>query len=218
MKKIEILEIAEAQLAGGIMTADQESRYPRWLVRDILAMGYDSLLSTAYEQSRTGIFRKDDFLLDNYSVYFTPNTNPPVVVQYDPIRKKYYCDLPKPVLVLKDNAGIRLICPVTNESAAGIPVTIGASVIRSSLVVSQINPRFTYKLEGTKRIWFEFPITPITDLMIKMVVPFDDLDDLDDVDEPAIMSKNGLYTIYDYVKQNLLTMPPTKQTENKSPI
>ena len=91
-------------------------------------------------------------------------------------------------------------------------------MIRSSLVVSQINSKFTYKLEGTKRIWFEFPIAPITDLIMKLVVPFDDLDDLDDVDEPSMMTKSGLFTIYDYVKQNLLPMPPTKQTEDNTTV
>lgn len=217
MKKIEILETAEAMLTGGVMTADMLSRYPRWLVRQVLAVGYNSILDSNFQQARSGLFNKDQFLLDNYSVTFTPTTNPPVVVQYDPERKKYYCNLPKPVMVLKSNEAIRLICPVKNEAGAGVPVTQVGSVIRSSLTVSQINPRFTYTLEGTRKVWFNFPIIPYTNLMMKLVIPFDDLDDMDEVDEPTIMTKSGLFTIYDYVKQNLIPMPPTKQTENNSP-
>ena len=217
MKKIEILERAEAELAGGNMTADMKSRYPRWLVRQVLSKGYDSILADSYEQYRQGIFAKDQFLLDNYTVTFTPTTNPPVVVQYDTERKRYYCDLPKSVLVLRHNEGIRLVCPVENEAGAGIPIQNTASVIRKPLTVSAINPRFTYTLEGTKRIWFTFPIVPYTALMIKMVVPFDELEDFDEVDEPAIMTKNGIYTLYNYVMENLLRMPITKQTENNNP-
>ena len=218
MKKIEILETAEAMLAGGVMTADQKSRYPRWLVRNVLARGYDSLIASAFEQSRTGMTKKDEFLLDNYSVTYTPSTDNPVVVQYNTERQKYYCDLPADIIVLKDNSGIRLITPLTNEAGAGVLVTSVASVIRSSLTVSQINTRFTYRLEGTKRVWFEFPIVVIEDLIMRLIPTFDALSDMDEVDEPSMMTKNGLFTIYDYVKQNLIPMPPTKQTEDNTVV
>lgn len=215
-RKIEIIETAESMLAGGVMTADKRSRYPRWLVRSVLALGYDNLLSQLFENSRTGVFRKDEFKLDNYTSTFTPTTDPPVVVQYDSERGKYYSVLPKPIMELKDNEGIRLIAPLTNEGGAGIPVTQVASVIRQSLVVSQINPRFTYKLEND-RVYYEFPVVPITELIMKLVVRFESLDDYDFVDEPAVMTGRGLYTIYNYVKDNLIPIPVTKQTENNDP-
>lgn len=215
-RKIEIIESCEAMLAGGRMTADMRARYPRWNVVSVLATGYDSLLASQYQQYRKGIFNKDQFSLDNYSVIFSPTTTPPVVIQQDTVRGDYYCVLPKPVIQLPDNEGIRWIAPVGNEAGAGVPVTQVASIIRSSLVVSEINPRFTFKLERDT-IRLNFPIVPITNLMMSLVVPFDDLEDNDLVDEPSIMSKNGLYTIYDYAKQNLLAMPITKQTENNDP-
>ncbi len=215
-RKIEIIETAESMLAGGVMTADKRSRYPRWLVRSVLSLAYDNLLSQLFENSRTGVFRKDEFKLDNYTQTFPSDTNPAPVVEYDPVRKKYFSVLPKPIMELKDNEGIRLIAPLSNEAGFGIPVTQVASAIRAALVVSQINPRFTYKLEND-RVYYEFPITPITELIMKLVVRFDDLDDLDFVDEPVVMTGRGLYTIYNYVKENLIPIPITKQTENNDP-
>lgn len=216
-RKIEIIETMESMLAGGTMTADQQSRYPRWLVRSMLAVAYDSIISGNFEKGGNGMFRKDQFLLDNYVTVYTPETVPPVVVEYDSVRKKYFSILPKPIIELKNNDGIRLICPVENEAGYGIPVTQLASVIRTALLVSKVNPRFTYKVEND-RVYFEFPIVPYTSLMMKLIVRFDDLDDLDVVDEPTIMTKNGIFTIYDYVKQNLITMPPTKQTEDNATV
>lgn len=215
-RKIEILETAESLLVGGPMNADQRSRYPRWLVTSVLSKGYDSLLSSQFEQWRSGMFPKNQFLLDNYTKTYTPQTTPPVVVQYDTVRKQYYIDLPSPVIALANNDGIRLVSPTENESGYGVPVTTVQSAIRSSLTVSKINTRFTYRIERT-RLWLTFPIVVMENLMLKLVVPFDSLTDLDEVDEPAIMTKNGLYTIYDYVKQNLIPMPVTKQTENNDP-
>lgn len=216
IKKIQMLETAESELAGGNMTADMRARFPRWLVRNVLATGYDKLLRGMFEQYQQGIFNKDQFLLDNYTVTYTPTSTYPVVVLFDEERKKWYFDEPRPIITLRNNEGIRLICPVTNEEGYGVPVTIGASPIRKSLTVSKINTRFTYYQERN-RVWLDFPIAPIIGLMIKQVTAFSHLDDNDVVDVPGIMTKNGMFTVYEYVKQTLLTMPPTKQTENNSP-
>lgn len=217
IKKIQMLETAESLLAGGDMSADMRNRFPRWLVRQVLAASYDKILVGMFEDYRKGIFNKNQFLLDNFAVTYTSTSEFPVVVQYDEQRKRYFCNLPRPIVTLPDNEGIRLICPVTDESGAFVPLAKGASVVRRSLTVSKINPRPTF-WEERNTVWFDFPILPITDLMIKQVTAFQYLDDNDVVDEPGIMTKNGMFTIYEYVKQTLLAMPNTKLTENNTPI
>jgi hypothetical protein len=178
-----------------------------------MSEAYDSLIGAAFEQSKTGILNKDPFTLDAYSKTFTPYTTPPVVVQFDSDRNEWYADLPKAIVVLKDNEGIRMIAPLKDQGAAFAPVTIGATPIFSELEVNSLSDIGEYYLEEN-RIWFRFPVVNYTELIMKLIVSFFDLDDNDYTDEPTIMTKSGLYTIYDYVKQRLQTMPPTKQTND----
>ena len=208
-----MLDKAKMILAGGNMVADLKSRYPTMLVESVMAEAYGSILASMFEQYKRGTLGKDQFSLDVYTQTYTPNTTTPFTVLYDTEREEWYSLFPKDAVVLLDNEHIRMIAPLKDQNAAFAPVALGATPIFSELEVNSLSDIAEYYIEG-KKIFYRFPIVNYTDLILKMVTAFEDLDDNDVVDEPYIMTKTGLYTIYDYVKQRLQTMPPTKQTED----
>lgn len=179
--KVMMLDKCKMRLAGGNMTADQMSRYNTPLVESTLAEGYDTLLAEMFSRSRSGLMGLDEFLPDSYTKTFTSQTNPPVVVQFHPHRNEWYADLPKPILSLPYNEGIRLIAPISDQSSAFTIVALGSVPVFSELDVNLLSDTAEAYQEGN-RVYFRFPITNFTDLIMKLVVSFDDLDDEDFVD------------------------------------
>ena len=127
-------------------------------------------------------------------------------------RNEKYIDLPAKVMSLPANRGIRLVCPMQDQSYSFIYRANNTVNIYKQLDVDNYSDIPRYYVEG-QRLYFDKHIPDYFDvLLLKLIVEFDDLEDNDEVEIPSRYGK----LIFDLVMKSMLGMPFEKVSNDNN--
>lgn len=184
MTKEEAVELVQDHLVGGDVTPDGIGKYHPAVIEKIVEIIYEDLMEMAYRQAK----KYSDFSqLDSFSTVY-----PEVDVKYDGVRKKYYSDLPVPIVQLPDNTQIRLISPAEDESQAYVyRESSGGSFVMSGLEVDYVMEEPIYIQEKDRVYYINMTKRAKPDsLLMKLIPKFSVLEDEDEFYIPNLQNVN----------------------------
>lgn len=215
--KREIIEKIGFLIAGGDNTADLRDRYHPNVIEAVVMESMDAMLQNAFRQSSSKKGTGNYALLDNYTKTYPNPTIIEVPVLLNTDRNEHYSVLPVKVIVLDDNAGIRMICNLRDQSNAYFKMSATENSVYAHLSAGKIKSESRYYPERDT-VFYEFtnPNAIPEKVMMKLVPSFVELSDEDVIDETHIIGKDGFMSLTDRVVGILRGMPPTKTTNDNT--
>lgn len=178
MKKIEIIELIQRNLAGGDVPADIQGDYDEEIITLYIAMAYNKIF---FELVRASYNIADSTPLDKFTKAFIIEQDD---IKKDTIRKKFYIELPIPSANVPWNEAIRYCGPADEESAGYIWRSPAASPVMGGLEIETVEQGIRYMIEN-QRVYFYLMDSEPEAIMIKMLMSWEAWDDLDDIGIPA---------------------------------
>lgn len=186
MRKISLIELVSDFLSGGDAPADVRGRYHPKIIANYLSLAHNKVVfDTFMEAKGYSDYSTLDSWAKNYTLSITSRSSDKGIVT-----------LPYPPIQLPDNKGILQVVQSTsgtpNLSEAFAYRETTSNAIFAALEVSSISTRPIFYLEsldvsGVNKHVLRVEKVPdaITQVAVKMIVPFERLDDYDEVAIPA---------------------------------
>lgn len=237
MEQAKFIHFIRHRLTGGKVVSSDKRRFHS----SIIGMAMENAMNTILYE----VFRKDPTQLDLYAKQYEA-----VTASYDAVKRAFVADLPKSVVQLPDNAGIRWVSDklypndhliqLSRQSAMNFnelhldrhddtpsffllnqtlvltgmnrgSVVVTGEIVENSYYIIDGDPithdSVVYSngevMKGTSSSAFTgdgtvYDTTPITDLIVSIVVPFSDLDDTDEFIFPSGKNYDILRMVFDY--------------------
>ena len=176
MKKIEIIETIQRNLAGGDVPADVQGQYAQEIVTLYVSMVYNKIL---WELVQMSYNMADSTPLDKFTKSFIVED-----IKRDSVRKKYYIELPVNSVNVPWNEAIRYCGPPESEADGYWWRSPAANSVMGGLDVEMVDSHIRYFVEN-QRIYFHLMDAKIDNVMVKLLMPWEAWDDLDDINVPA---------------------------------
>jgi len=212
MRKISLIELVSDFLAGGDAPADIRGRYHPEIISNYLSLAHNKVVFDTFMEAKSySDYSTLDSWAKNYTAAITSRVLDTGIVT-----------LPYPPIQLPDNKGIMQVL----QSTAGTPNLSEAFAYRettsnaifAALEVSAISTRPTFYLEvlevsGVNKHILRVEKVPdaITEVAVKMIVPFERLDDYDEIAIPAGKETALIGGVIDIMKSKL---PADRITDN----
>ncbi|HKJ46407.1 MAG TPA: hypothetical protein VJ945_01285 [Flavobacteriaceae bacterium] len=210
MRKINLIELVQDYLAGGDVAEDLMGRYHYEIVAGHINTAYNKIVFNTYMEAKT---YSDYSILDAWCKNYT-------LTLADVSSNKGRVKLPFPPVQLPNNMGILQVNSNGNISDAYAYRETNSHAVFSKLEVGSVSTKTFFYLEmndqdetETHVLKFENLPDGITDVDVKMIVPFDRIDDYDTVAMPA--GKEDI--IMEYVIQLMRTKPPEDTINDRKP-
>lgn len=189
MTKIEIIELVQHRAAGGDMTADLLGKFHENVV--------EKALTGIINQVLFDLFRTNNSALDYFAKGYSVN------VSHDTAGDLYYITLPKNVVQLPNNSGVRMVTPRKGQDYSIPIVPAQAQDTIEGLEVGLIDNK-AYGFIEQNKVYFRNFDKSMTSLYVKIIIPFEEYADTDEVMIPG----ERLPQILDYCHGFLLNVPP----------
>ena len=182
------------------LSDDQIGSFHYEIIKKWIMLGYDKELQASIEEAES----KNNYgILDMYTKTYTK-----IPVYYNDDRAEYYLDVPFRMYQFRRFNGIRLVCPMKDQSYAFIQRKNNSTFVMGNLEVDKVCTRPRFYVEGNSKMYFQNMDTDISLIMIKGVPTIDSLGDTEDIAMPA---GKGLQIVMDAV-QMLLNRPKADQS------
>ena len=184
------------------MSSDQQGSFHYEIIKKWIMLAYDKSLQAVIEEAES----KNNYgLLDSYT-----KTYKNVEVYYDPDRDEFYLNIPFKLFQFRRFNGIRLVCPMKDQSYAYIQRKSNSTFVMGNLEVDYVCTRPRFYIEGNSKMFFEHMDENAKKLMIKGVPTIDSLDESEEIQLPA---GKGLQIVMDAV-QMMLNRPRADQSDD----
>lgn len=184
------------------MSADQVGSYHYEIIKKWIMLVYDKYLQAVIEEAEA----KNNYgILDSYT-----KTYKNVTVYYDPDRDEYYVDMPFVMYQFRRFNGIRLVCPMKDQSYAFIQRRNNSSFVMGNLEVNYVCNRPRFYIEGNNKMFFSNFDETFKKLMIKGIPTIDSLGEDEDIQLPA---GKGMMIVAE-ASQMLLGRPRADQSDD----
>jgi hypothetical protein len=180
MTKAQWIELVKRNLSGGDSPVELRGRNHEREIELYLAIAFDTILNRKNSQfqemsAETG---KDSWKWDALTKPYMLD------IKTDTVRGRSYSDLPVSILSIVNNAGIRMVFPVKEESSAFLPRWQTDTFLMDGLDVNLVTGLIYYTVEGQK-IYYSGDINcNWTSVMAKLVLKFNEFEDEDEVSVP----------------------------------
>lgn len=180
MKKAQWIELVKRNLDGGDAPVELRGRNHEREIELYLSIAFDTVLNRKASQfqemaAETG---KDSWKWDAL-------TKPYVLdIKTDSVRDRKYSDLPAAVLSIVNNAGVRMVFPVKEESSAFLPRWQTDTFLMDGLDVNLVTGLIYYTVEGQKIYYSGDMNCNWTSVMAKLVLKFNEFESDDEISVP----------------------------------
>ena len=187
------------------MSQDQVGSFHYEIIKKWVMLSYDKELQASIEEAES----KNNYgILDMFTKTYTK-----IPVYFNPDRDEYYLDIPFKMYQFRRFNGIRLVCPMKDQSFAFIQRKNNATFVMGNLEVNYVTTRPRFYVEANSKMFFQNMDINITSIMIKGIPTIDSLNDTEDIAMPA---GKGLQIVMSAV-QMLLNRPKADQaSDNQS--
>lgn len=180
MKKAQLIELVKRNLQGGDGTPELRGRFHQKEIELYISMALDGTLNTRLNERQE---YREELGLNNWK-YDAMTKSFVVPIQDDNIRDRRYSELPTHILSVVNNGGIRMICPLKEESTQFFPRAMTDTFLMNDLDVGQLTGLIYFNLEQ-KRVYYSGDMNcNWKEVLMKLAVKFEELDDDDDIDIP----------------------------------
>ncbi len=190
MKKIELIELIEHNLAGGDTVVDLRGKYDPRIISYHIGLVFNQIFYDTFNMNPTGL----DLYAQEYTVDVSKATS-----------GEYYSDLPVSLVQMPKNAGIRQIrgSGLLEDSETFKPTTTTQASVLARGDLGEFSTDIWFYVRGTQ-IFYVFMDVNITKVKMLILVPFQDLDD-----DTEIYIPSGKETdLFQLVVQSLSNMKP----------
>ena len=180
MTKAQFIELVKRNLQGGDGTPELRGRYHQREIELYISMAFDASLNSRLNEKQE---YREDLGINNWK-YDALTKSFVVPILEDTIRQRRYSELPEHILSITNNGGIRMICPIHEESTQFFPRALTDTFLMDGLDVGQLSGLIYYNLEK-KRVYYSGDIDCTWEnVLMKLAVKFEELEDDDDFDIP----------------------------------
>lgn len=180
MTKAQFIELVKRNLQGGDGNAELRGRYHQREIELYISMAFDASLNSRLNEKQE---YREDLGINNWK-YDALTKSFVVPILEDTVRQRRYSELPEHILSITNNGGIRMICPVHEESTQFLPRALTDTFLMDGLDVGQLSGLIYYNLEK-KRVYYSGDMDCTWEnVLMKLAVKFEELEDDDDFDIP----------------------------------
>jgi hypothetical protein len=180
MTRDQFVELVRRNLQGSDAPAVIRGKYSEREIQLYAQMAYDDMISILGEQAEK---TKDYSILDTFGKAYKR------IIKFDSEREEKYVDLEVGIVQLRDNMGVRLVCPFKDQSASfDYRDNISQSVFKV-LLVDVVDNTPTYYVEQPRIYLDDKTPKDLTTLMVKLIPLFSELKSDDQILIPG--GQNG---------------------------
>lgn len=205
MKKIELIDLIIDALAGGDCPQELKGKYHPEIVKHHITLALNYLIQDiVYKEAE----RKNNFgYLDSYTKAFKN-----VEVLYDSDRDEKYSILPKTIVPLPKNRGLRMISAMKEQRYSFLYRDNNTVNIYGDLDVDSICSIPRFYVESDKVFYSEHLSDDIDKVLMKLVVDFSAYEDEDEVAIPSGYGK----LVFDLVFQSMMQKGAEKMSNDNN--
>jgi len=199
LTKQKFAELIRESKSGG--DPESSSKYHDLVIFEVMELALNSLIARSFIENRNE---------NSYNIhgdFVTPFPN--VKVEFDAARNEKYSILPKRLISLPDNRGLRQVSPMQGQDHAFVKLPNGSNDTFSDLEAFNLDGRTGYYPERDK-IYYRNLSDDITEVLVKMIASVDGLG----VDEPLPIPAEYEADLFTTVKQMLEEEKATTQDKH----